>query len=156
MRATAFKTWQNTNWLTKQAFMGDFPSQVHPSPISISRTRYIIRIWLPLLFSRMFDSLILSNTFLCNFLFVFCFGWHHLLWLALAGVSCCKLFLSIRQMFLCLFCNQVFQFLVEIMCFSFCLVNSECDAYLPVDHSLVYSHSEMLLLFFSLNLSCLV
>ena len=28
----------------------------------------------------------------------------------------------------------------------FCLVSSECDAYLPVDHSLVYGHPEMLLL----------
>ena len=52
--------------------------------------------------------------------------------------------------FVFVFSNQVFLLLVEIMCFSFCLVNSESDAYLPVDDSLVYSHSKMLLLFFSL------
>ena len=95
--------------------------------------------------SRISDSIILSNTFLCNFLFVFCFGWHHLHLRFLL-----QLFISTRQGFVFVFSNQVFQFHVEIMCFSFCLVNSECDAYLPVDHSLIYSHSKMFLLIFSL------
>ena len=37
------------------------------------------------------------------------------------------------------------------------LVNSECDVYLPVDQSLVYSYPKMFLLFFSLiNLELLV
>ena len=43
-----------------------------------------------------------------------------------------------------------FSFFVEILCFGFCLVSSDCDAYLAVDHSLVYSYAKMFLLFFSL------
>ena len=42
---------------------------------------------------------------------------------------------------------------VEILSFGFCLVNSVSDAYLPVDHSLVYSHPKMLPLFFNIILS---
>ena len=34
-------------------------------------------------------------------------------------------------------------FFVEILSFGFCLVNSECGAYLAVDHNLVYSYSTM-------------
>ena len=37
-------------------------------------------------------------------------------------------------------------FFAEILSFGFCLVNSECDAYLPVDHSLVYGDSKMFLI----------
>ena len=46
----------------------------------------------------------------------------------------------------------MFQFFVEMLSFSFCLVNKECDAYIPVDHTSVYSHSKMSLLFSSLIL----
>ena len=45
-----------------------------------------------------------------------------------------------------------FQFFVKILSFIFCLVNSECHAYVPVDHSSFYSHSKMCLLFSSLIL----
>ena len=41
----------------------------------------------------------------------------------------------------------------RILSFGFCLVNSECDVNLAVDHSLVYNHSKTFLLFFSLILS---
>ena len=41
----------------------------------------------------------------------------------------------------------MFQFFIEILSFGFCLVNSECDAYLPVDYSLVYGHSKIFLIF---------
>ena len=42
---------------------------------------------------------------------------------------------------------------VEILSFSFCLVNSECGTYLVVDHSLVYSYPKMFLLNFSVMLT---
>ena len=48
-------------------------------------------------------------------------------------------------------CSQVFQFYVEMLSFGFCLVNSECDAYIPVDHSSVYSHSKMCVFFSGLK-----
>ena len=47
-----------------------------------------------------------------------------------------------------LFLNcQVFQFFVEMLSVGFCLVNSECDACMPVDHSSVYSHPKMCVFF---------
>ena len=48
---------------------------------------------------------------------------------------------------------KCFSFSVEILSFGIFLVNSECDAYLPVDHSLIRGHSKVFLLFFSLILS---
>ena len=52
--------------------------------------------------------------------------------------------LAVREWHLFVFSNQVFVFLVEILSFFFLrLVNSEYDSYLPVDQSLVYSHSTM-------------
>ena len=87
-----------------------------------------------------FDSLTLSNTFLCNFLLVFYFGWQ-------LFHSCFLLFISTRQVIgmicICIFISNVLVF----------LVNSECDAYLPVDHSVVRAHSKMFLQFFSLIIS---
>ena len=47
----------------------------------------------------------------------------------------------------------MFRFLAEIVSFSFSLVNSEYDAFPPVDHSIVHSHSKMFLLFSSILLS---
>ena len=46
--------------------------------------------------------------------------------------------LALRQSYgwiIFVFSNQVFWFIVEILSFSSCLVDSEYDAYLPVDHS---------------------
>ena len=95
-----------------------------------------------------FDSLIISNIFLCNFLpffFFFFFGWQHLLpWV------------STRQVGLICFC--IFKSSVLVFCrkslFVFCLTNSECDTYLATDHSLVYSgYPKMFLLFYSLIFS---
>ena len=51
--------------------------------------------------------------------------------------------LAVREWHLFVFSNQVFVFLVEILSFFLRLVNSEYDSYLPVDQSLVYSHSTM-------------
>ena len=92
-----------------------------------------------------FDSLILLNTFLCNFVLMFYFGWQHL-------HSYILLFVSTRQVVLICFCifRSSVKFSVEILSFSFCLVNFECDGYLPADHSSVYSHPKLFLLFFSL------
>ena len=42
---------------------------------------------------------------------------------------------------------------LQILSFIFFLVTSECNVYLPVDPSLVYSYPKMLLLFFSLILA---
>ena len=55
----------------------------------------------------------------------------------------------VRLIYFCIFKRSVL-FFVEILTFGFCLVTFECDAYLPVDHSLVYSYHKMFLLFFSL------
>ena len=55
----------------------------------------------------------------------------------------------VRLIYFCIFKWSVLLF-VEILTFGFCLVTFECDAYLPVDHSLVYSYHKMYLLFFSL------
>ena len=49
----------------------------------------------------------------------------------------------------CIFKSSV----LEILSFSFCLVNSDCDVHLPVDHSLVYSYPKLFLLFFQSNQS---
>ena len=94
-----------------------------------------------------FDSLILSNAFLCNFLLIFCFGWQLL-------YSCFLLFISTRQVRADLFLYfqiKCSSFFVKILSFEFCLVNLEYDAYLPVDHRLVYSRPKLLLLFLSLE-----
>ena len=168
---TAFKTWLNTDWLTQQAFISDIPSsQMHSSPTtdnSVSSFNFYVIFVLStgnkvlansLLYQGClihiylqdvphFDSLTLSNTFLCNFLLVFCFGWQLL-------HSCFLLFISTGQVIgLMCICIFILGFSVEILPFGFFLVNSECDAYLPVDHSLVRGHSKMFLLFFSLILS---
>ena len=47
-------------------------------------------------------------------------------------------------------CDQIRSFL---KLHFLCSVNCECDVYLPFDHSLVYSHSKMFPLFFSIILS---
>ena len=79
------------------------------------------------------DSLILSNTFMCNSLLDFYCDWQHL--------HLCFLLLISKQVdrvdfFFFVFSNQVLKSLSnEILSFGFCLVNSECDAYKPVDHS---------------------
>ena len=81
---------------------------------------------------------------------VFCFGWQQLHSRFLASYL-----LAIRQEGWFFFVsNQVFQFFSKILSFSFFLVTSECDLYLPVDPSLVYTYPKMLLLFFSLILAC--
>ena len=41
-------------------------------------------------------------------------------------------------------------FQIKCFCFGFCLLNSESDAHLPVDRTLVYSHPKTSLLFVSL------
>ena len=41
---------------------------------------------------------------------------------------------------------------MEILSLGFCLVNSECDGYLPVDNSLVYSHPKNVSTIFQSNL----
>ena len=76
---------------------------------------------------------------------VFCFSWQQLHSRFLASY----LLASIRQEGWFFFVsNQVFWFFAKTLSFSFFLVTSECDVYLPVDHSLVYSYPKMLLLFF--------
>ena len=76
----------------------------------------------------------------------------------LSGSICAHIFCYLLVLHLASF-RQVFfvfsnRFLVfwRILSFGFCLSNSECNAYLPVDHSLVYSHPKIFLLFFSLIL----
>ena len=80
-----------------------------------------------------FDSLILSNIFLCNFLLVF--------WLAtLAFMGPFRFPISTRQVeqiCFCIFKSSVLVFCRNSLCF--CLANFDCDAYLAVDHSLVYN-----------------
>ena len=64
----------------------------------------------------------------CNFVPVF--GWQHLYsW----AYSCLLLFISTRQVGL--ICVSIFK--SRKFCLSFCLVNSECHAYLIVDHSFI-------------------
>ena len=97
------------------------------------------------------DSLILSNIFLCNLLLVF--GWQHLYhgsiqisYLFFKGTSQAG-----KADLLLYFQIKSFQFFCRNSFFGFCLANSECDAYLAVDHSLVYnSYPRMFLLFVSL------
>ena len=86
--------------------------------------------------------------YLCNFLPAFCFGWQHFLHL------CFLLIIITRQVgLICsIFSNEVFLVFVEILSSCFCLVSSECYAYLSVDHSLVYVHPELLLLICQSNL----
>ena len=65
----------------------------------------------------------------------------------------CYLLVCNKQEEVGLICFRIFKSIVlgfaDILSFGLCLVNSECDAYLSVDHSSVYSHSKMFLLFFS-------
>ena len=126
---TAFKTWLNTDWLTQQAFISDIPSsQMHSSPTtdnSVSSFNFYVIFVLStgnkvlansLLYQGClihiylqdvphFDSLTLSNTFLCNFLLVFYFGWQ-------LFHSCFLLFISTRQVIgmicICIFISNVF------------------------------------------------
>ena len=46
---------------------------------------------------------------------------------------------------ICIFISSVLVFYRDFV-FWFFVVNSECDAYLPVDYSLVYGHSKMFLI----------
>ena len=91
-----------------------------------------------------FDSLTHLNNFLCIFFSFFCFGWPNF-------HSCFPLFINTRQIYFQIkcFCRNCVFF------FYFCLVNSKCDAYQPIDHSLFCSNTKMFLLFFGLIL-CLV
>ena len=81
-----------------------------------------------------FDTLILSNAFLWNFLLVFCFGWQLL-------NSCYLLFISTEQVIglicICIFISSVLVFLWKFCLLVFFPVNSACDAYPPVDHNVV-------------------
>ena len=90
-----------------------------------------------------FDSLIHSNIFLQYFLFVFCIGWQRFLLLFILVLHWWVVGLMIC---ICIFISSVFKFFIEILSFGFCLVSSECDAYPPVDYSLVYGHSKMFLI----------
>ena len=95
-----------------------------------------------------FDSLILSNTFLYNFLLVF--------WLATFAFTRAHSYsLSTTQglviclrIFIC-----IFQFFVESLSFGFSLVSFEHDTYLAVDHSLDYGYPIVFLLFINLILT---
>ena len=69
-----------------------------------------------------FDSLILSNIFLCNFL---------VFWLAILAFMFSASYLVLELFFV--FSTQVFQFFVENLCSGFYLVNSDCGAYLAFD-----------------------
>ena len=156
--------------------MSDIASQMHPFPITVSSyfTFYVICIfrtsglfiyiiygitmncvvlyvwfdWRDILY---FHSLILLNTLTCKFPLLFCFGWQsciHVNFILATYSATTRLVVLVCS---CIFkSNKCFFFLVEILSFSFCLVNSECDAYLPVDQSLLYSRSKMFLLFFNL------
>ena len=53
---------------------------------------------------------------------------------------------SADDLYFYVFSYPVFCFFIEILSFDFCLVNSKCDAYLPVDYILVYGHSKMFLI----------
>ena len=82
-------------------------------------------------------------------IFYFCWQQFHSRFLA------SYLLASIRQLGLicfCIFKSSVLLF-AEILSFSFFLVNSECDVYLPVDNSLVYSYPKIFLVFSSLIFS---
>lgn len=65
------------------------------------------------------------------------------------------LLIATKQVGLICYCIFISGFLVlcRNLSFCFCLVNSDCDASLAVDNSLVYSYSKMILLFFSLVFS---
>ena len=79
---------------------------------------------------------------------------YHIIGNMTCGFLASQLFISYQAGGLIFFVsNQVFQFFAKILSFSFFLVTSECDVYLPVDPSLVYSYPKMLLLFFSLILA---
>ena len=98
-----------------------------------------------------FQFLIISNT-LCAILYP-SFGRQHLhSWTH----SCFLLFNSALQVeLICFsyFLSKISSFFVEILSFSFPQTNFECDAYLVVDHSLVYSYPKMFLLFLYLILT---
>ena len=75
-----------------------------------------------------FDSLILLNTFLCNFSLVF--------WLATLTFVFPAFAFCIFESCVLVFCrNSIFYFI-------FCKVNFECGSYIAVDNSLVYSYSK--------------
>ena len=77
---------------------------------------------------------------------------------ALAGNTC--IHVSCYLLVLCRYrANLLLHFQIQCsssswkFCLGFFLVNSECDAYLPVNHSLVCNQLKLFLLFFSLILS---
>ena len=86
-----------------------------------------------------------SDPILYNFLLVF--------QQAELAVMDLSIFPTIYQCFHCLqmadliFKSRVLVFFVEILSFGFCIVNSECDAYLAVYNSLFYSCPKIFLLF---------
>ena len=106
--------------------------------------------------SRIFDSHkftrcpLPSNTFPCNFLLIFCIGWKHTHSSFLLFI--CTIPAQYKAGCFCI-PKSFSRFFGEILSFGFCLVNSECDAYPPVDHSLVYGHPKILILFSSLVLN---
>ena len=86
-----------------------------------------------------FDSLIHLNPPSCDIFFSS---------FALAGNVSCYL-LVLHWAGIGLICISIFISSVLAFCRNFVfwlILNSECDAYLPVDHSLVYGHSKMFLI----------
>ena len=99
---------------------------------------------------RLFDS---HRSTRCSPFWLF----NHFKYLPVQFSSCLlagKIFIHISTALglIVVFLNQVFHFFVEILPFVFCLVNSECGAYLAVDHSLLYSYPKIYILFFRLIL----
>ena len=94
-----------------------------------------------------FWSLILSNTFMCNFLLAF--------WLATLFSMFSAIYLVLGLICFCIFKSSFLVCLNSV--FGFYLVNSGCGSYLAVDHSLVYtSYPKTFLLFFSIILSAII
>ena len=96
-----------------------------------------------------FDSLILSNIFWCNFLFVF--------WLATLAFTAPFMFFLLYILYIPdsygLICFCISKTSVLVFCrnsfFGFCLDIFERDAYLAVDHNLVRSSCPKIFLYFS-------
>ena len=94
-----------------------------------------------------FWYLILSNTFMCNFLLAF--------WLATLVSMFSAIFLVLGLICFPIFKSSILVCLNSVFCFY--LVNSECGSYLEVDHSLNYSsYPETFLLFFSIILNAII
>ena len=84
-----------------------------------------------------------SNIFLRYFLLIFCIGSQRFLLLIYISTALVNSRADDLYLYFHIKCSSCF---IEILSFGFCLVSSECDAYLPVDYSLVYGHSKMFLI----------